>query len=167
MGGPHAGWNRLRAALAILLLAGCSNPATLAEYPTTLRCPECRALAVTRVIDGDTLDTPDGRIRMFGIDAPERGTDCFARATGALRLLAGKAVKVEPGPRERDRGSRLLFYLYTEAGNSIDEILVREGLAVAWKKDGQHRDLLAGLEAQARAGRAGCLWSRETRNGAS
>ena len=35
---------------------------------------------------------------------------------------------------------------YTQAGDSIDEILVSEGLANAWTRDGQHRDLLVGSE---------------------
>jgi len=52
------------------------------------------------------------------------------------------------GPRSRDRYGRLLYYVYTQDGESIDEMLVSEGLAKAWAWDGQHRGLLVGLEEQ-------------------
>jgi endonuclease YncB( thermonuclease family) len=40
----------------------------------------------------------------------------------------------------------------------VDETLIREGLAVAWRGDGAMRDELIALEAEARAARRGCLW---------
>ena len=39
---------------------------------------------------------------------------------------------IEFGPRSKDRYGRLLYYVYTQDGDSIDEILVSEGLAKAW-----------------------------------
>ena len=56
-----------------------------------------------------------------------------------------------------DQYGRLLFYVYTERGESIDETIVREGLARAWKerRDGfakeQHEDYLVTLEATSRS----------------
>ena len=44
----------------------------------------------------------------------------------------------------------MLAYVYTDDGLGIDEILIREGLATAWTRDGQHRDYLVGLEREAR-----------------
>ena len=147
--------------LAILLGAltaiACGGGFSLTEYPTDLRCPGCPTLSVTRIIDGDTFDTPRGRVRLFGVDSPERGERCYGQATSGLKQLAGRRVRVEPGPRARDPGGRLLYYVYTAAGNSIDEILIREGLAQAWTRDGQHRDHLARMERRAREEAAGCL----------
>ena len=60
------------AAIIALLLAACSTTPSIAEYPTTLQCVNCQTLSVLRVIDGDTFDTPAGRVRLFGRDAPER-----------------------------------------------------------------------------------------------
>ena len=145
------------AAIIVLLLASCSTTPPIAEYQTTLQCVNCPSLSVLRVIDGDTFDTPAGRVRMFGIDAPERGRPCSKLATGWLRGLADNTVRVEPGPRAQDRGGRLLYYVYTQKGNSIDEILIREGLAAAWTRDGQHRDLLVGLARETREAGTGCL----------
>ncbi len=120
---------------------------------TTLCCSNCPAIPVLRVIDGDTfVTTGSQRVRLFGIDTPERGEECYREATTRLRELAGGAVRVELGARSQDRYGRLLYYVYTQDGDSIDEILVSEGLAEAWTRDGQHRDLLVGLERDATPG---------------
>ena len=144
--------------LTVILAVACQNP-TIVSFPeATLRCDDCSVLTVLRIIDGDTLDTAAGRVRLFGIDTPERGEHCYNQATDGLRQLAGNRIRVERGPRAQDRGGRLLYYVYTERGASIDETLLRVGLAVAWTRDGQHRDLLSGLEQAARAAGKGCLW---------
>ncbi len=109
------------------------------------------------MIDGDTFDTPEERVRLFGVDTPERNEECYTDATRRLRQLAGNRVKVESGPRADD-GRRLLYYVYTRNGTSIDELLVREGLAQAWTRGGQHRDFLVSLENSAKSQGSGCLW---------
>ena len=125
---------------------------------TTLCCPDCDIISVTRVIDGDTFVSVDDRVRLFGMDTPEVGEPCYSEATARLRELARDAVRVESGPRARDPFDRLLYYAYTESGESIDEILVREGYARAWTRDGQHRETLMSLEREPRENRVGCLW---------
>ena len=110
-----------------------------------------------RVIDGDTFATSgDQSVRLFGVDTPERGEKCYRKATDRLRELAGGEVRVELGPRSRDRYGRLLYYVYTQDRGSIDERLVSEGLAKAWTRDGQHRALLVGLEREAQRDGSGC-----------
>jgi endonuclease YncB( thermonuclease family) len=147
--------------LVSALVVGCTAAGPVPEeYETSLNCGDCPTLAVERIIDGDTLDTNAGRVRLFGVDTPERGEQCFDQATRALKELAGETIRVEVGPRLRDPNGRLLYYVYTESGNSLDEILISEGLALAWTRDGQHRNFLNELEANARAAGAGCLWRR-------
>ena len=43
-------------------------------------------------------------------------------------------------------------------GESVDEMLVREGLAEAWTRDGQHRNVLVAAEKGTRRDKRGCLW---------
>ena len=74
-----------------------------------------------------------------------------------LRQLAGDVVRVEAGPRAADNYGRLLFYLYTTSGESIDAMLISEGLATAWTRDGQYRFLLASLERGSNMQVVGCL----------
>ena len=126
---------------------------------TSFNCTGCEAFSVGRVIDGDTLDLSDGaRVRLYGIDTPERGEPCFTEATNRLRQLAGATVRLESGPRATDSFGRRLAYAYTDIGHSIDVILIGDGLAEAWTRDGQHRDTLVALEQSARENGAGCLW---------
>ena len=130
---------------------------------TTICCADCESAAVARIIDGDTLVinrgfSPDQRVRLYGVDTPEVGEECFAEATDRLSQLAKAGVRLQPGPRSEDNYKRKLFYLYTRSGESIDELLVREGLGRAWTRDGQHRDALVRMESQAQSEGAGCLW---------
>jgi len=145
----------LAAIVGPLLWLGNLEPST---NETTLQCLDCSESDVIRVIDGDTLNTSDGRIRLYGVDAPEEGERCAPESSDRLRELAGSSVRLQKGPRERDSFERLLAYLYTEDGNSIDEMLIKEGLATAWTEDGQHRNFLVALEREARNNRTGCLW---------
>jgi len=117
---------------------------------------------VVQVIDGDTLDVliagTKHRVRLFGVNTPERGEHCYEAAAERTRHLSGDMVRVESGPRSEDRYGRLLLYLYTRSGESIDATLIQEGLATAWTRDGQYRDLLVNLEQETRRQEIGCLW---------
>lgn len=123
-----------------------------------LRCPDCESIPVTRIIDGDTFVSGETRIRLYGMDTPEIGERCVDEATDRLKDLAGSTVRVEQGPRTTDQYGRTLAYLYTKSGVSIDEALVKEGLAVAWRRDGQHRAHLIEPESEAKRQGTGCLW---------
>jgi len=123
---------------------------------TTICCRDCMAISVDLVIDGDTFQSANARIRLFGVDTPERGERCFTDATERFRELAGETVRVEFGPRQEDRYGRILYYVCTKEGESIDEILVREGFAKAWTRDGQHLDALVAAEEVARRDGRGC-----------
>ena len=140
-------------------------PATIAvtDVPgscgTNLCCSICALMPVARVIDGDTFVNDQGqRVRVYGINSVERDLQCYDEAKNRFRELAGDAVRIQYGPRLNDRYGRDLYYIYTEDGRSVDELMVRQGMAHAWKVDGQHRDMLAELEAEARQNGAGCLW---------
>ena len=119
---------------------------------------------VERIIDGDTLVARLAggaeTIRLFGLQARERGQPCAGEATARLAGLAppGTTVLLHPGPRNDD-GQRLLRYVFLADGLSLDATLVAEGLAEAWRRDGQLREAIVALEAEARASGEGCLWS--------
>lgn len=150
-------------AIAFLVAVGIRVADVFVELPwegceTEMCCPDCDELEVVRVIDGDTFVSNVGRIRLFGMDTPEVGERCAREATDLMRDLAGDTVRVEPGPRRQDPYDRYLYYVYTNGGESIDETLVRRGLARAWTRDGQHRNFLVSVESDARDRGVGCLW---------
>jgi len=118
---------------------------------------------VERVIDGDTLDVQALstllRVRVFGIDTPERGERCAEAATTRLTALTVGGVQLLADERLRDSVGRELRYLFTPAGLSIDAVMIEEGLAHAWREDGALRDVLVATEDGARSARRGCLWA--------
>jgi endonuclease YncB( thermonuclease family) len=130
----------------------------ISDCSTTICCSNCPDIPVHRIIDGDTFVSANATIRLFGVDTPERAEPCHDEATQRLRELTGNSVRVEFGPRQGDSYGRILYYVYNNAGESIDEMLIREGLALAWKHDGQHRDILVAAENSARRDEFGCLW---------
>jgi micrococcal nuclease len=117
---------------------------------------------VLRIIDGDTIqvriDGETERVRYYGIDTPEEGDDCYDEASDRNEALAGEVVLLLPDARDRDAFDRLLRYVFTAGGESIDARLIAEGLARAWTDDGTYRDQLVALEGEARAEGVGCLW---------
>jgi len=62
-------------------------PSQAPECPVALCCFHCPTFPVTRVIDGDTFvsgrmtNEQMLRIRLYGVDTPERGEPCFDEAT--------------------------------------------------------------------------------------
>lgn len=155
---------------ALLLVSACAQqdqqsesdqqpPVSDSPPQTVIFCPDCQLVEVTGMVDGDTINTSIGRVRFFGVDTPERGDSCYSEATEFTRLLVGSQVRIEDGPRFNDSFGRRLAYVYDPSGNSIDVQLVAGGFATAWTRDGQHKDMLVGLEATARSNSAGCLWS--------
>ncbi len=142
---------------------GVAPTPTLAVDLPDLQPPDgLQPATVLEVIDGDTINVRIGgreeRVRYYGVDTPERGERCFAEATGRNEALAGGRVLLLPDARERDDFGRLLRYVFTEEGVSLEARLIAEGLGVAWREGGAYRDELVALEAEVRAASAGCLW---------
>ena len=155
-----------------ILSAACANddpeaPATLTgpdpDYWSLFDEDDAQRATFIRAIDGDTFEARlDGQtvtVRLFGADTPERGDACFQDATNRLTQLAqrGDQIWLQSGPRNDD-GRRLLRYAFTDDLTLIDALLVREGLAEAWRRDGQLRDIIVALENSARAAGSGCLF---------
>ena len=88
---------------------------------------------VTKVVDGDTIWVDGaGKVRVIGIDTPERGQCGFGPATSNLKgLVLGREVTLSgDGRDDRDRYGRLLRYVDV---NGVDAGLaqVEAGLARA------------------------------------
>ena len=137
--------SRMRRLIAFLVLASvassCSasvdtiNATSTAAVAPTIS-PTTSESFLIRVIDGDTIvvnvDGVEEKVRLVGIDTPERGECGFAEATQALRLLLSfpNLGLIEAGGDDRDRYGRLLRYLDID-GQDPGLELIRAGLAVA------------------------------------
>jgi endonuclease YncB( thermonuclease family) len=114
---------------------------------------------VVAVLDGDTIEVLVGRerrrIRLAGIDTPERGQPWAERSKQALsRRVFGKEVRINAVAT--DRYGRTVGEVYAENVCVACE-LVRAGDAWVYRRFSDDPVLLA-LEAEARAARRG-LWS--------
>jgi len=85
---------------------------------------------VTRIIDGDTVELIGGdRLRLLGIDCPERGEPFYDSARAYLAQLAlNKISQIGFSHRRRDGYGRLLGYMTVDSF-FLNELMVRNGLA--------------------------------------
>ncbi len=152
--------------LAILLSGGAIGGYKVVR-DNTADVFESSVHAVVKVIDGDTIDIEnDVRIRLLGIDTPERG-ECYFKEAKIFteELLEGKDIHIEKDISGSDRYDRLLRYVYVPSDDPMDddvfvnEKLLRLGFArtLAVAPDNRYRDLFASAQMQARENGKG-LW---------
>ena len=114
-----------------------------------------------RVIDGDSLEIGGTRIRLFGIDAPERGQSCetggelwVCGGLARVRLeerISGRRVVCEE--RDRDRYGRIVA-VCRAGGEDLNAWMVSEGWALAYRR---YSEAYVDEEARAKAARVG-IW---------
>ena len=142
------------AAFACLLLVGALAARSLAANVT----------GPATVIDGDTIVVAGERVRLEGIDAPELRQECIAYGQPwACGRTAAEWLKEHLNGRQvecvghaRDRYQRLLAVCYV-GGDSINERIVREGWALAFRRYSADY-----VQAESAARRAGAgIWRGE------
>jgi len=118
---------------------------------------------VTYVVDGDTVEIEGGaRVRLIGIDTPERGDPYYAEAKQKMEeLVLQKHVRLEKDISEKDRYSRLLRYIYV-GDTFVNLQMVQQGYAVAYTypPDVAHSGQFVAAAAEARNKQIG-LWAPE------
>ena len=168
MAGRFAGLHctgRLSAPFAFLVVLLWGGVVNAACRPTG---PSAQA-TVAHHYDGDTLRLADGRrVRLLGIDTPEmnyrRGVpqplarQALARTQSLLPR--GGPVRLTRDRRTQDRYGRELAHAFRPDGSSVEETLLREGLAVTFilPPNVALADCLLAAERDARSARRG-LWS--------
>jgi endonuclease YncB( thermonuclease family) len=115
---------------------------------------------VVKVRDGDSMEIRRGganvRVRVFGIDSPERGQPWSARAKSfTTGLVANQDVVVVV--RDVDRYGRIVGIIKLKDGRDLAHELLRAGLAWYYRRYAND-PALEKLEDEARAARRG-LWS--------
>jgi endonuclease YncB( thermonuclease family) len=125
------------AASAVPSPAPAATP-TPSPSPTPQPTAELASVSwtVVNVVDGDTLDVRNDqgteRVRVVGIDTPERGECGYGEARDALAsLVLDREVKLVAGARDdRDMYDRILRYVDV-AGVDAGLSLIQQGLAIA------------------------------------
>jgi endonuclease YncB( thermonuclease family) len=116
------------------------------------------------VSDGDSLhlELPDGervRVRLYGIDAPEKDQECALAARKKLgKLIYDKEIRVEV--LDVDKYGRYVGKVYAGA-RYVNRFMLKEGLAWHYKHYAADDELLAEAEARAKAAGRG-IWATES-----
>ncbi len=113
-----------------------------------------------RVVDGDTLDVGGRKVRLLGIDAPERSQTCrrggetyaCGHEATAMHELVGDGVVCQG--RDTDRYGRLVAVCF-HGRRDINAAMVEQGWAVAYR---QYSTDYVEAETTAHAARRG-LWA--------
>ncbi len=133
---------------SLVMLVGCT-----AAKPTQTKL-------VTEVVDGDTLVVEGGlRVRLLGINAPEKGEAGYQEAKTLLVLLVlKKEVVLESDSEDKDQFHRLLRHVWI-GDELISVILAAQGVARAkfFTNNEKHRLEIQEAEHQAIQERKG-LW---------
>ncbi len=118
---------------------------------------------VTHIVDGDTFDIASGeRIRMIGIDTPERGEYFYKEASTRLEeLIGGKEVILIKDVSETDRYGRLLRHVYYN-GVWINKQMIDEGFAklATFPPDVAHVEIFEQAQQKARDAGVG-MWKNK------
>ena len=137
----------------ILLLAALLIPAIVCAADFSGR--------VVGVLDGDTIEVlhnqhPE-RIRLNGIDCPEKGQAFGTRAKqAASELVYGKEVTLQT--YGKDKYKRTIADVLLPDGTKVNHTLVKDGWCWWYRKYAPGDTVLEGLETEAREAKKG-LWA--------
>ncbi len=127
------------------------------------------------VVDGDSLEMGDVKIRLFGVDAPELSQTCKDAKGESYRCgsLAASLLEEEIGgravmcfPQDSDHYGRVIATCEVN-GHDLGDVMVRRGMAVA-----EHSARYMDAEVEARRAKRG-IWAgsfqmpEDWRNGGS
>ncbi len=106
---------KLLLGLAFLALTASASGAQWPEPPRTMQ-PAQQRFTDCRAVDGDTLACRQGRVRLRGVDTPERGESGYRAAQQELRRRTpGGTVTVVA--HHRDRYGRIVGDVYSRGQN--------------------------------------------------
>ena len=161
----------LSALTAILAASGLTGYTIVKK--TDLQQPdfETREHRITSIIDGDTLKIKTGtlktrKVRLIGINAPEKGECFFGESKEALtKITESKIINIEKDISGLDKYKRLLRYVIVinedpEQDNiPVNYYMIRNGFAFYQSSppDNRYRDLFITAQRQAREENLG-LW---------
>jgi micrococcal nuclease len=155
----------------LVFLSGCTHTGKLvaeqsdcdkeiAELDEIIEANRGRLFSVESVSDGDTITLEGGeKVRLIGINAPEKGLKYSDNATELTKELVKEGVYLARDVEDKDRYDRLLRYVFAE-GKFVNAELVREGLATKYTVNENEifTELLECLEIEAKENKKG-VWS--------
>jgi endonuclease YncB( thermonuclease family) len=142
--------------LVAIAISFCPTTLTMADDSTAVLLGQ-----VVKVVDGDTVDVQLAsgpiRVRLYGVDAPEKAQPHGKEATAALsKWVLGRQVEVEPF--QQDRYDRMIGIVRVGPTN-VNAAMVGSGDAWAYRRYMKKADAaLCSMEIEARLAKRG-LWA--------
>ena len=132
---------------------------------------ETRDHKITKIIDGDTLKIKTGtlktrKVRLIGINAPEKGECYFDESKEALtQITKSKIINIEKDISGLDKYNRLLRYIVAinedpeQDNTQVNYYMIRNGFAFYQSSppDNRYRDLFITAQRQAQTDNLG-MW---------
>jgi len=121
---------KLRSSALTIALAIPIAWAVASTAPHAFAAPKHYEGVVTRVVDGDTLylNNVETRIRLWGLDAPERGEKGGNAATRALREIA-HGERLTCKEVDIDRYGRIVGQCFLADGGDVTALMIESGKA--------------------------------------
>ena len=118
-------------------------------------------LTINEVIDGDTFVLSDAsRVRLIGVDTPEKGQPYYREATlFAESLLTGAVIRIEYDEEPYDDYGRRLVYLFADS-IFYNELIIEQGMASVYlfPHNRKFAETLITAQKSSRRNKAG-IWS--------
>ena len=137
-------WRALsvRRGLATALVAGLLATLGLAGGGAATAGTALTNARVIRWVDGDTVSTSAGTVRLIGIDTPEKGSCGYGAATRHAQSIVPAGARIRLGNPssvvDRDAYGRKLRYVQTLTGRDLGLAQVRDGAAARYDgRDGK------------------------------
>ncbi len=115
---------------------------------------------VIRVIDGDTVETDLGNVRLLGINTPEKKKPYYEEAKEFLIIeIENKSIELLRDKEDTDKYDRRLRYVFYE-NRLLNVEILQQGIATSFMlNDLKYKDKLAGAEKFAKQNEIG-LWKK-------
>jgi len=149
---------RLSVFIIIILILGLIS-IYLPEQTT--KNSEKQTTQVTKIIDGDTIETSLGRIRLLGINTPEKNQPYYQEAKEFLKQIENKTIQIQKDKEDLDKYNRKLRYVFYK--NRIINIeILEKGLATTFMiEDSIYKNKLKTAEEFAKINQLN-LWKKST-----
>jgi micrococcal nuclease len=118
----------------------------------------------TNIVDGDTIVISGGdRVRLLGIDTPEKGEFYYSEAKKRLEaLIENKEILLEKEGDDKDQYDRLLRYVFLNDSN-VNMAMVQEGYAICYfYQESRYKETCKSLEENAMQNKIG-RWQNQSK----